>query len=152
MTHDKTPYTKKGNAFTNLVLEIMRVHGMIRAHGQRLTKPHELTVTRWAVLGAIEKAPLTASQISRRMGVSRQNVQTVVNAMRDERLVELRKNPDHARAPLVAITHKAARRLTALHIDQRVWANEQGSTLALREMTTCLETLKKLFGILDDSL
>lgn len=152
MKQEKTDHTKKGSSFTDLVLEVMRAHGLIREHGQRLTKPHGLTVARWPVLGAIENGPLTASQISRRMGVSRQNVQTVVNSMREEGLVVLRENPDHVRAPLIEITPKAAKLLQALHADQRVWANDVSTRMALRELSECAATLRKVSDILAQEL
>lgn len=152
MTPKKTEHTNKGKSFTDLVLVVMRVHGLIREHGQRLTKPHGLSVARWSVLGAVGDRPMTVSQISRRMGVTRQNVQTVVNSMRSEGLVTLRDNPDHARAPLIELTPKAAKLLKALHADQRVWANASGENLLLREMTDSAETLNKLADVLEQSL
>jgi DNA-binding MarR family transcriptional regulator len=152
MAKKKIPHTKNGSAFTDLILEIMRVGGRVREHGQLLTQPHGLTAARWPVLGAIEETPLTVSQISRRMGVSRQNVQTVVNSMRAEGLVELRENPDHVRASLVAITPAATKILLTLHSDQRVWANELGKSLTLPEMAACVATLTKLFDTLENNL
>lgn len=141
--------TAKGSTFTALVLEIMRVHGLLREHGERLTEAHGLTVARWPVLGAIEKQPLTASQIGRRMGVSRQNVQRVVNALVSEGLVELMDNPDHSRAPLVRVLPAGATLLSALHADQAVWANKLAEHLSIAEWSQCLRTLSNLATILE---
>jgi hypothetical protein len=57
---------------TALILEIFRVNGLIPAAGHRLSKDLRLTSARWQVMGALGDGPLTASQVARRIGLSRQ--------------------------------------------------------------------------------
>ena len=49
-------------------------------------------------MGALDARPLTASQVARRMGLTRQSVQRVVDLLAAEGLISaLEKNPDHRR-------------------------------------------------------
>jgi DNA-binding MarR family transcriptional regulator len=132
----ETAVTKRstaGEAFTRIVLQVLEVHGVLREHGERLTAPSGQTPARWQVLGAIEGDPLTASQIGRRMGLTRQAVQRVVNVLSAEHLVELIPNPDHARSPHVALTAKGRAVVEAIHERQARWANELGTRLSVAE-------------------
>ena len=72
--------------------------------GERMTRPVGLTVAWWQVLGAVLRAPATASSVARQMGISRQAVQRVANRLVDEGLLETQDNPAHARAPLLSPT------------------------------------------------
>ena len=93
-----------GRLFTDMVLEVFRLGGLLASEGDRLTADLGLTSARWKVLGAIalEGRPLTVAQIARRMGLTRQSVQRLVNELTRDGFVELHSNPDHRRAPLVA--------------------------------------------------
>ena len=92
-----------GRLFTDIVLEVFRLGGLLSSEGDRLTADLGLTSARWKVLGAIalEGRPLTVAQIARRMGLTRQSVQRLVNELGRDGFVELQINPDHRRAPLV---------------------------------------------------
>jgi DNA-binding MarR family transcriptional regulator len=78
------PHKKAGKAFTELVLETFRFNGRLLLAGDRLAKPLELTSSRWQVLGAIEEKPLTVAQIARKMGLARQNVQRLADALHEK--------------------------------------------------------------------
>ena len=74
---------------TGLILEIFRANGLLLAAGDRLSKDLGLTSARWQVMGAIGDGPLTASQVARRMGLTRQSVQRVVDLLAGEGLIAL---------------------------------------------------------------
>jgi hypothetical protein len=61
--------TSAGKALTELILSVMNFYGVLREHGQRITEAFGQTPARWQVLGAVAERPMTASQISRRMGL-----------------------------------------------------------------------------------
>ena len=73
--------SSNGDLVTELILETFRLNGQLLEAGDRLTAPLGLSSARWQVLGAIEAEarPLTVAQIGRRMGLSRQAVQRLVN-------------------------------------------------------------------------
>ena len=118
--------SSKRDTVTELILETFRLNGQLLEAGDRLTAPLGLTSARWQVLGAIEKEgqPLTVAQIGRRMGLSRQAVQRLVNELEPLGFVSLDENPDHKRARLVALTPACAETLRKLDAIQARWANE----------------------------
>lgn len=62
------------------------------------------TQARWQTLWTIDATPVTVPQIGRRLGVSRQNIQRLVNDLAADGLVVFVDNPDHKTSPLVALT------------------------------------------------
>lgn len=102
------PRTKAGDALTELILSMFRANNLTLAWGDRLVAPFGLTSARWQVLGAIVLAsrPQPVAWLARDLGVSRQNVQRIVNDLRREGLVRLAPNPHHRRAHLVVLTDR----------------------------------------------
>ena len=101
-------HTPGGEALTDLVLAVFRLNGRLLAAGDHLVSDLGLTSARWQVLGAIANAPSPqpVAWLARSMGLNRQGVQRIVNEMREDDLVELRPNPHHRRAHLVALTKR----------------------------------------------
>lgn len=116
---------------TELILETFRLNGQLLEAGDRLTAPLGLTSARWQVLGAIktEGRPLTVAQIGRRMGLSRQAVQRIVNDLDRLGFVRLEDNPDHKRARLVALTPACVEKMGVLDEIQSAWARELAEDL-----------------------
>lgn len=56
----------------------------------------------------VHKGPLTVPDIAARLGVSRQFVQTVYNALTAEHLIKTVDNPRHKRSKLFMVTEKGA--------------------------------------------
>jgi len=138
--------SSEGNALTELILETFRLNGQLLEAGDRLTAPLGLTSARWQVLGAIETEgrPLTVAQIGRRMGLSRQAVQRIVNDLKILRFVTLKDNPDHKRARLVALTPSCVETMNKLDETQARWANElaeEFSETALKRATRLLSDI-----------
>ena len=138
------PHTKAGRAFTELIMEIFRFNGRLLAAGDRLTKPAGLTSSRWQVLGAVEAQSLSVAQIARNMGLARQNVQRLADAMEKERIVEYVPNPDHKRAKLVRLTARGRRTMKKLGELQSRWANETASDVNATEILAARDVLRQL--------
>ena len=137
-------HTKAGAAFTDLVLEVFRFHGRLLAAGDRLTKPLGLTSARWQVLGAVEQEPLPVAQIGRNMGLARQSVQRVADALEGDGLIQYQANPDHRRAKLVCLTEagrKAAKRIGNLQVE---WANGISSDISAEQVSKAVAVIRKL--------
>lgn len=144
MTRTGPPHTTGGAAFTDLLLEVFRFNGLLLAAGDRLTRGLGLSSARWQVLGAVEEGPATVAQIARKMGLKRQSVQRLVDALAAQRLVALAANPHHQRSPLVqfsAAGERVYRRLEAL---QAGWANRVAEGVAARALADALTTLRLL--------
>ena len=62
------------------------------------------TQARWQVLSVLSSFSWTVPQAARRLGVTRQGVQRVVDLLVANDLAELLPNPDHARSPIVHLT------------------------------------------------
>jgi len=116
--------TPSGEAFTELLLETFRLNGALLAAGDRIAADVGLTGARWQVLGgAVKGSTLTVAGIARRMGLTRQSVQRIVDVLLAEGIVAFEENPDHRRAKLVRVTDEGTRRYARLDALQRQWAN-----------------------------
>ena len=143
------PRTPAGKTFTDLVLEVFRLNGRLLAAGDRLTRPLGLTSARWQVLGAIEDQGRSAAQIGRRMGLARQNVQRLADALEKEGMVVYAPNPDHRRAKLVCLTQRGKKAFEELGRRQAVWANPIASCVHHSELKVALEVMRKLRSALE---
>ena len=138
------PRTPAGETFTDLVLEVFRLNGRLLAAGDDLSKPVGLTSARWQVMGAIEEQGRSAAQVGRKMGLTRQNVQRLADALEREGMVFYAPNPDHQRAKLICLTERGKKALEKVERHQVAWANRMASNVSHPEMKTALEVLKKL--------
>jgi DNA-binding MarR family transcriptional regulator len=145
--------TAEGEAATVVVLETFRVNGLLLAAGNRLAAPERLTAARWQVLGAVALAgrPLTVPQIARRMGLTRQAVQSSVNRLLADALVEARGNLDHRRSPLIALTERGSRTYAAVDQRQARWINELSAELTITDLATAARVLRELGDRLETS-
>lgn len=89
-----------------LALAIFAANGRLLNAGNELVAHLGLTSAWWQVLAALRysEAPLAVASIARRMGLTRQAVQRIVDLLAGQGLVEFRPNPHHRRAKLVVLT------------------------------------------------
>jgi DNA-binding MarR family transcriptional regulator len=142
-------HTPVGKTFTDLVLEVFRFNGRLLAAGDRLTKSLRLTSARWQVLGAIEDQARSVAQIARRMGLTRQNVQRLADALEKEGIVAYAPNPGHRRAKLVCLTLRGKKAFKELGRRQEAWANQIASRIHHSELKVALEVIRKLRSALE---
>ena len=112
------------DAVTDLVLEIFRLNGCLIASGDALVAKIGLTSARWQVLGAIamQAGPAPVVRVADAMGLTRQSVQRIVDALEQEAIVIFQPNPHHKRAKLVALTAKGAALYRSAMRLQKPWA------------------------------
>lgn len=134
-------WTEEGEAMSYLLLEVFRVNGLLLEAGNELTRPAGLTGARWQVLGVVEHGPIPAAQVGRTMGLTRQNVQQIADALAEEGFLEFRENPHHRRSKLLCITPKAEAALAIVKARQVEWANRLGATLDLDQLRAAQATL-----------
>jgi DNA-binding MarR family transcriptional regulator len=103
-------------AYRLLMADVYELAGESRRTSEALARAQGQTTARWHVLSVVSDGPRTVASAARRLGLARQSVQRVVDDLVRAGQVELRPNPDHARAPLVALTDDGSdtlRRLVA---------------------------------------
>ena len=143
--------TTNGEVFTEIILEVFKVSGLLNIEGDKISEEFGLSSARWKVMGAIVKSnePVTVSEIGRVMGQSRQATQRVVDVMAKDGLVEMLNNPHHKRAKLVALTGKGAVVYEKLDKKQEKWAESGAQGIKRDELDKALITLKKMTTFLE---
>ena len=146
-------HTPGGEALTDLFLSVFRLNGRLLAAGDHLVSGLGVTSARWQVLGAIALAqsPQRVAWLARSMGLNRQGVQRIVNEMREEDLVELRPNPHHRRAHLVALTKHGESAYAAASRLQTPWVNALAKGLDGEELAAASRIVRVLSERLEKS-
>ena len=146
--------TPVGQALTDLILGVFRLNGRLLTTGDRLVADLGLTSARWQVLGAIALSPSLqpVAWLARSMGLNRQGVQRIVNEMQEDGLVELRPNPHHRRAHLVALTKQGEHAFASASRLQTRWANALAKGIGFEELTKTSRLLATLCERLDHEL
>jgi DNA-binding MarR family transcriptional regulator len=143
--------TPEGQVFSDLIVNIFKLSGLLVAEGDRLTKGMGLTSARWKVLGALALSdkPMTVAQIARSMGQTRQGVQRIADVMAKEEIVHYQDNPHHKRAKLVLLTPKGKKIYSMLEEIQVPWANTVIADIDPKDMKTTLHVLHQIIQQLD---
>jgi DNA-binding MarR family transcriptional regulator len=133
----------EGDAFTELVLEVFRLNGLLLAAGDQLAEPSGLTSARWQVLGVVDHEPAPAANVARIMGLTRQTVQTTADTLERDGFVEYRDNPHHRRAKLIALTDQGRKALRQVEARQAAWADRLGKTAGVETLRAAVEGLRR---------
>ena len=146
MTQSSNKQSRAGEAATDLILNLFRVNNLLLAAGDRLVDGLGLTSARWQVLGAIAYAdrPQPVAWLARDMGGNRQNVQRIVNDLKEGGLVTSAPNPHHRRAQLVGLTDKGKHTFAAAMRLQGPWVSSLAQGLAVKEVETAHRVLSTL--------
>ncbi len=129
-----------------MILDLFRLTSAVLAAGDRLVAPLGLTSARWQVLGAIVSAerPQPVAWLARDLGGNRQNVQRIINDLREEGLVEFEHNPHHRRAQLVALTEKGKKSFGAAMELQAPWVNQLSDGIGRKELEGMHHVIQRL--------
>jgi len=140
-----------GAALTRLVLESFRLNARVLAAGDRITREFGTTTARWSLLSQLELAgeARTVAQVARALGLKRQGIQRLADALHVEGLLEFLPNPGHARAMLVSPTASGRRLLERLNRRQAQWANRLGVDLEARALDRAAAGLLALRTVLE---
>lgn len=135
---------QRGEEFSELLVEVFRLNGLLLSAGDELARPAGLTSARWQVLGVIDTEPATVAHVARTMGLTRQSVQQTADALAKDGFVVFQDNPADRRARLMTLTERGR---TALHeVEQRQagWANRAARGTTLAALRSATETLRQL--------
>jgi DNA-binding MarR family transcriptional regulator len=148
MSAESGTRTPAGDAFSGLVVRLFRLNGLLAAEGETLARPTGQTTARWQVLAMVEDAPLTVAQIARTLGLARQSVQRVADALEHAGLVRYDDNPRHRRARLVTLTEEGRVTLSTIQAAQRPWADALGKTVGERELRQASTVLDRVLEVM----
>lgn len=145
---DPAPRTAAGDAFSELVVQIFQLNGLLAAAGDALARPAGQTTARWRVLAAVEDTPSTVSRIARAWGLARQSVQRVADALVQEGWAVYEANPGHRRAQLLRLTPRGRRALQRVQAAQRAWANTLGAEVGEKDLRQASSVLGRVLQAL----
>jgi DNA-binding MarR family transcriptional regulator len=131
------------DAWSEFVLAVFAVNGLINQAGERISRPAGQTAARWHVLGRAIN-PQTVAQMAADMGHARQSVQRVADVLEREGLITYRPLPTDRRTKLVELTALGHEVLGEIYQRQVAWSDTITSLLneaTLRELTTSLNAV-----------
>ena len=130
--------TAAGDTLTGLILDLFRLNSLLVTSGDRLVAPLGLTSARWQILGVVaaSERPQPVAWLARDMGANRQNVQRIINDLREQGLVTFESNPHHRRAQLVVLTDKGKQTFDAAMRLQAPWINSLSEGLLVKDLQT----------------
>jgi DNA-binding MarR family transcriptional regulator len=136
--------TPAGDAFTDLVFQVVQLIRLFSAAGEELARPAGQTLARWLVLEAVQREPATVAGIARTMQLTRQSVQRVADLLVREGFAVYQDNPAHRRAKLVTPTPAGMAALRAIQVAQARWADGLGAELGERELRAATRILDRV--------
>jgi DNA-binding MarR family transcriptional regulator len=144
----QTPRTETGDEFSELVVRVFRLDGLLTAAGDALAEPTGQSTARWRVLAAVEHRPMPVAEIARAWGLARQSVQRIADLLERDGLVAYAENPVHRRAQLVRLTPHGRTTLRRIQAAQRDWANAVGNRLGPDDLRTANRILARVIDAL----
>ena len=138
-----------GDALTELVLRVFRLSGLFLAAAEDMARPAGLTAARWQVLGAVLREPLTVSGVARGMGLTRQAVQRLADALVEEGMAEYLPNPAHRRAKLLRATPAGWAAIGVIRPPQYAWTNRVTRDIPADELRRAVATIDRLVAELE---
>ena len=85
--------------------QLVTVSGAVRKWADAVAASHGQTHARWQVLATLQgQREMTVPQVARRLGLTRQSVQRVIDQLFAEGLVTWGRNPDHKTSPLLRLS------------------------------------------------
>ena len=139
--------TPAGDAFSAMVVRLIRLQGFLSAAGDALARPSGQSTARWQVLAVVENGSVTVADIARALTLARQSVQRVADILADEGLVAYEANPRHERAKLVSLTQAGRVVLATIQGAQRGWADELGAEIGVADLERLGRLLDKVLRV-----
>ena len=129
-------------------LAVFALNGLLTRNGDRLTRPLNQSSARWQVLGRAGYQPRTVAQMARELGLARQSVQRVADALAADGLVGYRDHPGDRRTKLVELTARGARTLAAIHANYGQWSEQVMTQLDGAQLSTIAGALEDIARVL----
>ena len=142
---------KADDILGRVIFDLLRVAGRLQQAGDGLVGDLGLTHARWQVLATagFVAPPETVSGLARRLGLTRQAVQRVVNDLAEAGWVTRAENPGDARAALVEVTAAGRAVLAAADARRKRWTADLAAGMAAGDVATAETVLADLRRALD---
>jgi DNA-binding MarR family transcriptional regulator len=137
---------------SQLALAVFRMNGLLMRSGENVTKPLRQSSARWQVLGRAGYAPQTVSQMAREMGLARQSVQGVADALQQDGLVTLEAIPSDKRTALVTLTAAGQKVLAEIYKRNGEWTQRISHSLTTHECEQAIALLSRIATIIEEDL
>ncbi|MGH9086808.1 MAG: MarR family winged helix-turn-helix transcriptional regulator [Acidimicrobiales bacterium] len=127
--------------------ELHETAAAVRARGDAVARSAGQSQARWQVLFTLASGPFTVPDLARRLGLTRQSVQRVVDLLQDDELVAAVTNPFHRRSPRFELTMTGALTLDRINGAASDWhgavraALDPGERHRLRQALATLRAL-----------
>ncbi|HLE24134.1 MAG TPA: MarR family transcriptional regulator [Thermodesulfobacteriota bacterium] len=103
------------SALASLIGEVVALFHRLRIVSEQIHRQGEMTSGKRGILGSLDRfGPQTVPEMARARPVSRQYIQTLVNQLMHEGLVEFIENPAHKRSHFVRLTPKGKELLDSM--------------------------------------
>jgi DNA-binding MarR family transcriptional regulator len=134
----------------HLVAEVFELAGALRRDGERIAKRAGQTQARWQVMWIAATGRFSVAMIARRLGITRQSVQRVADAIVADGLASFEPNPDHQRSPLLILTDTGQTALDTINAHVRQTHVRQVETLGENGVAELRRLLARYQDALDD--
>lgn len=144
---DRTP---AGDAFNEVLWQVLRLNGSFTAAGEALAKPAGQTLARWIVLAQCRNDAATVSDIARRLRLARQSVQRIADLLVADGLCSYQDNPHHQRAKLLKLTAAGQAALVEIDTAQRKWCDSLGAAIGEDTLRQTAASLRRVIDVVEE--
>jgi DNA-binding MarR family transcriptional regulator len=134
-----------------VVGDVFELAGAFRRLGDGLAGETGQTQARWQLLSVVSEGDWTVSDAARRLGVSRQAVQRIADAIVADGLAVYEDNPAHRRASLVRLTPAGRDALETITERSAGWRAGVAGRLSSGELDALHATLRKLVSAVNEA-
>ena len=142
------PRSPAAQRFARLVADVYELAGELEGCGETLARSAGQSGARWKVLSAASVGGQTVAQLARRLGLARQSVQRLADALEEDGFLVFRPNPDHQRSPYAELTPSGARALARLSSAAAKWENPLAAHLDAGRLDEARAFIRMLLQLL----
>jgi DNA-binding MarR family transcriptional regulator len=126
-----------------LVVDLFEAAGAVRRRSADLGAVVGQSQARWQLLSLVNaEGPWTVPHAARRLGITRQAVQRVANALVRDGLLATRPNPNHKSSPLIELTEEGRRMLGMTQPGASDWRSELAGALTPEDVAAARRVLR----------
>lgn len=138
------------SALYPFIWKIRRVFQQLRSVSDTMLEDLEINASQRAVIEALSgEEQFSVPQIAKKLNVSRQHVQVLVNELLAKELVKAGENPSHKRSPLISISATGLALFASVEKRERDLLTALQSSFSNTDLATSLKTLETLEKLLE---